>query len=77
MTRTSQIIKRVRAEAMEEQLNIFAMELVKHVIKKKLTADRVFNMDKTGFPQKNKSKKVIAVHGSKMFGQKLLKLLFT
>jgi hypothetical protein len=62
---TAQIVKHVRAEASEEGLKIFFWELSKHSIERKITSDRVFNMDETGFCQNSKTKKVVAVHGSK------------
>ena len=64
-TRTSQVIKRVRAEATEEGLQIFTWEFMKHVTERKMTDDRIFNMDETGFFQKKNTRKVIAVTGSK------------
>ena len=64
-TRTSQVIKRVRAEATQDGLRVFFWELLKHVLERKISPERIFNMDETGFAQKNKSKKVVAVHGSK------------
>ena len=66
-TQTSQVIKRVQSEAMEEGLLIFTWEFAKHVIEKQLMDDRIFNMDETGFAQKNKSKKFIAVTGWRWF----------
>ena len=64
-TRTSQVIKCVRAEATEEGLQIFIWEFMKHVTEQKMTDDRIFNMDETGFAQNNKTRKVIVVTGSK------------
>ena len=58
------MIKRVRAEATEKGLQIFTWELIKHAIGEKMTDDRIFNMDETGFAQKNKTRKVISVVGS-------------
>jgi hypothetical protein len=63
--RTSQVIKRVRAEATEEGLLQFFWEVMKHVIERNLTSDQIFNMDETGFSNKNKTKNVIAVKGSR------------
>ena len=63
--RTSQILKRVRAETNEEGLHIFFDEVMKHVMERKLTPGPIFNMDETGFAQMSKSNKVIAVSGSK------------
>ncbi len=63
--RSAQTIKRVRAEAGEDGLMGFFNQLIQAVIEFKLTGDRIFNMDETGFAQKTKSKKVIAVQGSK------------
>jgi hypothetical protein len=44
--------------------------LIQFIIEFKLTSDRIFNMDETGFAQKSKSKKVIAVQGSKNVSSK-------
>jgi hypothetical protein len=63
--RCAQVIKRVRSEATGQDLMIFFTELMKHVIERKVTSDRIFNMDETGFAQKTKSKKVIALKGSR------------
>ena len=63
--RTFQVIKRVRVEASEDPLRMLMWELVHHAIEQKLTSDRVFNMDETGFAQKSKSKIVVAVKGSR------------
>jgi len=54
-----------RAEASLEGIQVFFWEFMKHVIERKATPDQVFNMDETGFGQIRKSKKVIAVAGSK------------
>jgi hypothetical protein len=62
---TAQIVKCVRTEASEEGLKIFFWELSKHWIERKITSNRVFNMDETGFCQNSKTRKVVAVHGSK------------
>nr|CCA15902.1 AlNc14C16G1762 [Albugo laibachii Nc14] len=51
----------VRQENLDHLLN----QLMKHAIERKLTNDRVFNMDETVFGQKTKSRKVIPVRGSK------------
>ena len=59
------MIKRVRDEATEEGLQIFTWELIKHAIGEKMTDDRIFNMDETGFAHNNKTRKFIAVAGSK------------
>jgi hypothetical protein len=75
-TRSSQVIKRVRAEATECGLRIFFWELSKHSIERKLTADRIYNMDETGFAQNSKSKKVIAIHGSKNVWSKSVEASF-
>ena len=64
-TRTSQVIKFGRSEATEEGLKIFIWELTKHVIGQKMMDNRIFNTGKTGFYQKNKTKKVISVTVSK------------
>ena len=50
--------------------------MLKHVMERKLTADRVFNMDEIGFAQKSKSKKVIAVAGSKNVWSKSVEASF-
>jgi hypothetical protein len=75
-TRTSQVIKRVRAEATEDGLRTFMWEMSKHVLERGLTSDRIFNMDETGFAQKNKAKKVIAVHGSRNVWSKSVEASF-
>ena len=43
----------------------FFNKLLKHVVEIKLLPDRVFNMDETGFSQKSKPKKCVAVTRSK------------
>jgi hypothetical protein len=55
--RSAQIIKRVRVETTDKDLRFFFVELMKHVIERKMTGDRIFNMDETGLAQKSKSKK--------------------
>jgi len=57
-------------------LHIFFNEFVKHIVERKLSTDRVFNMDETGFAQKSKCKKVIAVHGSKNVWSKSVEASF-
>ena len=64
-TRTSQVIKFGRSEATEEGLKIFIRELTKHVTGQKMMDNRIFNTGKTGFSQKNKTRKFISVIGSK------------
>ena len=44
---------------------LFTWELIKHVIEKKITNDLIFKMYQMGFAQNNKTRKVIAVTGSK------------
>ncbi|OQR96207.1 hypothetical protein ACHHYP_16594 [Achlya hypogyna] len=63
--RASQLIKRARAEATQEGLTLLHCELTQHVIERKLSADRIFNMDETGYSQSSKSRKVVAVSGSR------------
>ena len=75
-TRTSEVIKRVRAEATEEGLQIFTWEFMKYVTERKMTDDRIFNMDEMGFAQKNKTRKVIAVTGSKNVWSKSVEASF-
>ena len=75
-TRTSQVIKLVRAEAKEEGLQIFTWEFMKNVTEQKMTDDCIFSMDKTGFAQKNKTRKVIAVTGSKKLWSKSVEASF-
>ena len=70
------MIKRVRAEATEEVLKIFIREFMKHVTKQKMTDNCIFNMDKTGFDHKNKTRKVIAVTGLKNVLLKILEASF-
>ena len=43
---------------------MFFNELLQHTIERRLTPDRLWNMDETGFSQKQKSRKVIAFRGS-------------
>ena len=64
-TQTSQVIKHVIYESTEEGLQIFTWGFIKHVTERKMTDDRIFNMDETGFFQKKNTRKVIAVTGSK------------
>ena len=64
-TRTSQVIKRVRSEATEEGLKIFTWEFMKHATKRKMMDDRIFNMEEMVFAHKNRTRKLIAVTGSK------------
>jgi DDE superfamily endonuclease len=73
---TAQIVKRVRAEASEEGLNTFCLELYKHGMERKFTSNIIFNMDKTGFCQNCMSKKVVAVHGSNNVWSKWADSLF-
>ena len=61
---SAQVIKRARNEATIEGLRMFFKELLQHTIERKLTPDRLWNMDETGFAQKQKSRKVIAFNGS-------------
>jgi hypothetical protein len=63
--RTSQVIKRARAEVDINGIQVFFWDVVRHVVERQITADRLFNMDETAFGQQVKSKKVIAVKGSK------------
>jgi hypothetical protein len=63
--RMSQVIKRNRNDTTVEDLHDFFNKLIKVVIEEKLDADRIFNMDETGFAQRSRSKKVVAVSGSK------------
>ena len=59
------MIKRVRSEATEEGLKIFTWEYMKYVTKQKMKDNSIFNKDKKKFSQMNKTRKVIAVIGSK------------
>jgi hypothetical protein len=63
--RTSQVIKRARAEVTVHGIQGFFWDVVRHVVERQITADRLFNMDETAFGQQGNSKKVIAVKGSK------------
>lgn len=63
--RVSQVIKRARAEIDIDGIRMFFWDVVRHVIERQISADRLFNMDETAFGQQVKSKKVIAVKGSK------------
>ena len=74
--RSAQMIKRVRNEATEEGLLQFYWEYVKHVVERKLSSDRVFNMDETGFFQTKKSKKVVVVRGSRNVWSKTVESSF-
>ena len=51
-------------------------ELLKHVLERKLMDNRLFNMDETGFAQKHKSKRVIAITGSKNMWSKSVEASF-
>jgi len=74
--RSSQVIKRVRADATEEGLREFFNQLTQIIIEFGVTRERIFNMDETGFAQKSKSKKVIAVKGSKNVWSKSVEASF-
>ncbi|RLN80069.1 hypothetical protein BBJ28_00026262 [Nothophytophthora sp. Chile5] len=63
--RDSQVIKRARNEVTMESLREVFIEYMKHVIERNASSDRVFNMDETGFSQKSRQTKVIAVKGSR------------
>ena len=58
--KSAQIFKRVRAEASEEGLKTLFWELAKHCVERKITSDRIFNMDETRFCQHSKTKKANA-----------------
>ena len=62
---SAQIIKRVRNEVGLDGIRHLFSEVAQHVIEQKLTSDRMFNMDESGFNEKRKSKKVVAASGSK------------
>jgi len=62
--RTSQLIKRVRVEVELDEVRVFFNRLIKIMIEESMDGDRVFNMDETGFSQKARNKKVIALAGS-------------
>ena len=66
----------MQAEATESGMQILYWELMKHVIERKLTPDRTFNIDETGFAQKSKSKRLFAVHGSQNVWSKAADALF-
>nr|CCA22415.1 hypothetical protein BRAFLDRAFT_67089 [Albugo laibachii Nc14] len=63
--RAPQVISRARNQVQQANLDHLLNQLIKHAIERKLNNDRVFNMDETGLGQKTKSRKVIAVRGSK------------
>jgi hypothetical protein len=63
--RSAQVIKKNRNEADEGGLIVLLNELIKHSVVKNLCSDRIFYMDETAFAQKAKSKKVIALCGSR------------
>jgi hypothetical protein len=74
--RGSQVIKRVRAEATDKELRNFFNEFIKHVIEQNATSDRIFNMDETGLVQRTKTRKGIAVKGSRNVWSKATEVSF-
>nr|CCA19915.1 hypothetical protein ALNC14_060580 [Albugo laibachii Nc14] len=74
--RVPQVISRARNQVRQENLDHLLNQLIKHAIERKLTNDRVFNMDETGFGQKTKSRKVIAVRGPKNVWTKCIDMSF-
>ena len=74
--RSAQIIKPSRNKAPIEGLKIFFNEILKYQIERKLSPDRIFNMDETRFAQKDKSRNVIAMSGSKNVWSKSIEAQF-
>ncbi len=74
--RASQQIKRARAEATEAGLIALHCEMMQHIIERKLTADRIFNMDETGYSQCAKNQKVVAVSGSRNVWGRVMEMSF-
>ena len=70
------MISRARNQVRQESLDQPLSKLIKHAIERKLTNDRVFNMNETGFGQKTKSRKVIAVRRSKNVWTKCIDMSF-
>ena len=73
---SAKAIERVRSEATTEGLQAFFWEYLRHVLERRATAERIFNMDETGSRQSQKSKKVVAMHGSKNDWTKTLEANF-
>lgn len=63
--RIPRVISQARNQVEVPGLTVLHNELIKHCVERKLTSNRAFNMDESGFGQSSKSKKVVAVSGSK------------
>ena len=63
--REAQVINHSRNEVSKEAIRTLFWTMTKLTITYQLTADRVYNMDETGFQTHEKRRKVIAVKGSK------------
>ena len=60
----AQVIKGARNEASLEGLWSFFWELCQHIIERTIKKEHFFNMDETGFIQKQNSRKVVVSKGS-------------
>nr|CCA23996.1 PREDICTED: similar to ENSANGP00000028549 putative [Albugo laibachii Nc14] len=74
--RVPQVITCARNQVRQENLDHLLNQLIKHAIERKLANDRVFDVDETGFGQKTKSRKVIAVRGPKNVWTKCIDMSF-
>ena len=61
----AQVINQSQNKVSKEGIHILFWTMTKLMITEQLTADRVYNMDETGFQTHEKRRKVVAVRGSK------------
>nr|CCA19383.1 PREDICTED: similar to ENSANGP00000028549 putative [Albugo laibachii Nc14] len=76
LARVPQVISRARNQVRQENLYHRLNQQIKHAVERKLTKERVFDMEETGFGQKTKSRKVIAVRGSRNVCTKCIDMSF-
>lgn len=74
--REAQIVFRQRNEVNEAAVHRLFETLLKTIIKRKLDATRIFNMDKTAFQTRRKSKRVVALRGSPSMRSKTVSASF-
>jgi len=74
--RASQRIKRARAEATKAGLIALHCEMMQHIIERKLSADRIFKMDETGYSQCAKNQKVVAISGLRNAWGRIMEMSF-
>ena len=70
------MIKRVRSEASVNCIQYFFQEATKNIIERGLQHEPVYNMDEIDFGQKSRTKRVIAVKGSRNAWEKSVEASF-